>query len=429
MDIVFALEEWDSILDYHRPNASSKTWYLKEVQRVEIPKMLGRWCVFDENGAMHPKEVLKEFITPDYTHPVTYRTMSELGDDPFIYPIFVHAPEFFTNNRHIGLSCISEGYLDAIRRGRGLIVIFCIYEGFSGMVGSFGKDDFGIIEEWRINSKLPDKSIFYLSGNLLSEKIVKERGYGYEAKGVSNFEQWNRYEGGCVKFKPNSDKHLFLSYNRQLRSHRLLFALELLRSGLLFDGLVSLNHIDFDVEGATAGENLFFRENTPLTIETVDTLKYNLAVNITVSDHEQTFMSVVTETLVGEGTLFLSEKIWKPIMLGHPFMVYGNKGTLEHLRKLGYRTFDKWFDESYDTVPDHRQRCTMIVNELARLKTKSVDELKVMRDEMRAVCSHNQRLFRTICGETYAYRGKNKTINDTVNWLWSRMTQKGKKFI
>ena len=40
----------------------------------------------------------------------------------------------------------------------------------------------------------------------------------------------------------------------------------------------------------------------------------------------------VTESLVDDGTLFFSEKIWKPLMVGHPFLLYGNQYSLKYLR-------------------------------------------------------------------------------------------------
>ena len=32
----------------------------------------------------------------------------------------------------------------------------------------------------------------------------------------------------------------------------------------------------------------------------------------------------------------------------HPFIVYGNVGTLKELKRMGFRTFSPFIDESYD---------------------------------------------------------------------------------
>ena len=98
------------------------------------------------------------------------------------------------NNLDIGFSCISKNYIDDIRNGKSKILMFFIYEGYSGMKNN---EDFEIIEKWRLESSLPKNSIFYVCGNLLSEKIVIERNLGFEAKGVSHFEPWNKYKGNA----------------------------------------------------------------------------------------------------------------------------------------------------------------------------------------------------------------------------------------
>jgi hypothetical protein len=38
-DIIFSLEDWDTVLEYYRPNGSSKSWYLAEEGKLDIPKM------------------------------------------------------------------------------------------------------------------------------------------------------------------------------------------------------------------------------------------------------------------------------------------------------------------------------------------------------------------------------------------------------
>jgi hypothetical protein len=102
------------------------------------------------------------------------------------------------------------------------------------------------------------------------------------------------------------------------------------------------------------------KNNTPFIIDDRYDLNYNLAVNITKEDYEKTFVSVVTETLTLPNTLFFSEKIWKPIMVGHPFLLLGNQHSLRYLKDLGYKTFDKWFNEDYDSKFDSDTRARMI---------------------------------------------------------------------
>lgn len=46
----------------------------------------------------------------------------------------------------------------------------------------------------------------------------------------------------------------------------------------------------------------------------------------------------------------VSEKIFKPMMGYHPFMVFGSAHTLKYLHREGFETFENLFDETYDDV-------------------------------------------------------------------------------
>jgi hypothetical protein len=48
--------------------------------------------------------------------------------------------------------------------------------------------------------------------------------------------------------------------------------------------------------------------------------------------------------------VFLTEKTFRAIYMGVPFIICGNPGSLELLRMLGYKTFPSVFDEHYDKI-------------------------------------------------------------------------------
>jgi hypothetical protein len=422
--IICSLEDWDSIFDYYRPNGSSKTWYIKESKKLSIPHTWGEWNILTEHGEMFELEHLRYQTTPRICNIIQYTPKDELNGSPHIYMINIYTNTFFENNLDIGFSCISENYLDDIRNGKSKILLLFTYEGYSGMEGN---KDFEIIEEWRIKSNLPKNSIFYLCGNLLSENIIIERNLGFKAKGISYFEPWNKYRGDVMTFEPTDDKFLFLSYNRQYREHRIKFIIDLLEKNLIDKGLISFNKIHNVSHDMNDNVKDFLLNKTPLTIDTMPELKYNLAINITIEDFKRTFISVVTETLVDVGTLFFSEKIWKPIMVGHPFMVYGNEGSLKYLKSLGFKTFDKWIDESYDNEPDKDKRSELIVNELEKFSLKSLDELKKIREEMFEVCSYNYNYFKSYYFENYGEIDESKTIKEILINLWEEINENNKK--
>ena len=75
--------------------------------------------------------------------------------------------------------------------------------------------------------------------------------------------------------------------------------------------------------------------------------------------HYQSYWNIVLETHFDadqSGGTFLTEKTFKPIKYGQPFVIAGPPGSLEQLRRQGYRVFDHVLDNSYDQIIDNTQR-------------------------------------------------------------------------
>ena len=72
------------------------------------------------------------------------------------------------------------------------------------------------------------------------------------------------------------------------------------------------------------------------------------------------YLHLVTETTVIPG-VFITEKTWKPVAAGVPFLMFGNPGTMSFLKTLGVDTYDDVIDHAYyDNEPDWRIRLTKI---------------------------------------------------------------------
>ena len=99
--------------------------------------------------------------------------------------------------------------------------------------------------------------------------------------------------------------------------------------------------------------------------------------------------NVVTETIFYHDKLHLTEKIFKPIVSCQPFILVGAVNNLQYLKSYGFKTFDRWIDESYDSEKDPDKRIDMILIQLNKLNSLSMSELKRMQIEMREVLEHN----------------------------------------
>ena len=104
------------------------------------------------------------------------------------------------------------------------------------------------------------------------------------------------------------------------------------------------------------------------------------------------FLHVVNET-VWQDKIHFTEKVFKPIVLHQPFVVLQAPGSLEYLRSYGFRTFDDWWDESYDAIEDPAERMQAIADIVNAIGNKSLEELETMRIEMASVLEHNFRHF------------------------------------
>lgn len=106
------------------------------------------------------------------------------------------------------------------------------------------------------------------------------------------------------------------------------------------------------------------------------------------------YISVVSETenLIDPTTFYISEKTAKPLIVGHPFLVYGCQNFLKHLRELGFKTFSPWLDESYDDIADRFERADAIVNSLQKFCNLTDAEKQLVCFEMKSVTDHNRQL-------------------------------------
>ena len=109
--------------------------------------------------------------------------------------------------------------------------------------------------------------------------------------------------------------------------------------------------------------------------------------------YKSTFCSVTSETAVNINQMFFSEKTFKPIFNLQPFLLYGNQYSLKHLRELGYKTFDKWWDESYDNIADYRDRLKAMSKVMQDIATWSASEMYKITQEMEPTLVHNYYTF------------------------------------
>jgi len=135
-----------------------------------------------------------------------------------------------------------------------------------------------------------------------------------------------------------------------------------------------------------------FLRHCPIRLQ--ETVEYPILMNQhcnMYSQYRNFFVEIVCETSYVGNTFFPTEKIWRPIIMQTPFIVQGSQHFLHRLQKLGFKTFNQWWDEGYAEDPADWQPGE-IKKVIDRLAKKPADEIKKIYNEMLPTLEHNRQL-------------------------------------
>jgi hypothetical protein len=99
------------------------------------------------------------------------------------------------------------------------------------------------------------------------------------------------------------------------------------------------------------------------------------------------YFSLVTETVHDYPYSFRTEKIWKPIAIGHPWIVSANSGFYRDLRNMGFQTFTGIIDESFDQIDNNQDRLDRLIEVVTDLCQQ---DLVSFLDSCYNICKYNQ---------------------------------------
>lgn len=135
-------------------------------------------------------------------------------------------------------------------------------------------------------------------------------------------------------------------------------------------------HVDMfpDVNGMPKGE-------TPAL--------YNRVSNALSNYYFESFIDIINETRFAQPTANYSEKVYQAVQYMRPFIVVGPPKTLEYIRSMGFKTFNEFFDESYDDEFDHGERLAKIFTLINQLFGMTNIEQRELYDKMTSVLVHN----------------------------------------
>lgn len=208
--------------------------------------------------------------------------------------------------------------------------------------------------------------------------------------------------------KEQKKDYHFLCFNRITKIHRVVMFGELMNNDLLKNKSIATlaaaeinnKHHFYNLIQNELGEHYrhsksklldfyFNYDSTKSHVFDCDDLYNNKAANLNIEAHTKTFVNIITESLVNPEVIFFSEKTFKPMICAQPFIMIGNPHSLRKLKELGFMTFDRWWDESYDEEFDFTSRMDKIVTILEEISTWDMEKCYKITQEMEEVFIHN----------------------------------------
>jgi len=370
-------------------------------------------------------------------------------DQNFLYSVLLHHNNDLAAKH---LDIIPEYILEEVRNKKCKLILDNVLEGHN--IENFLKLLYFSIRKL----KLPANQIFYVTNNLVAEDIhkiylednhisnsINVVSFMYNVFDAHNLMQRFLYHNPIIKganyrvddpyrykalpeivdiskeieYKKNNltkIKH-FLKINRTNREERNVFMLFLNHHKLIDKSLISFP--DFPEE------YVYPQEVTHLTYkENIDSLNNQLPFDIDETDrsnhgpagfglnefdadlpfnpihYKNSFVSIVMCAFpFVPNACHLHSSTFNPIYCGHPVIQFGPFKHLDELKKRGFKTFNKWWDESYDDIEDPWQRLLAIMDITLQLSKKTTKEMLEMYIDMQGVLQHNSNLIKKFNGK------------------------------
>jgi len=110
-------------------------------------------------------------------------------------------------------------------------------------------------------------------------------------------------------------------------------------------------------------------------------------------DYNNCWFDIVLETLYDDPRLHLTEKALRPIACGKPFILVATAGSLNYLRRYGFKTFGDYIDESYDLEVDAIKRLDKIIKTMQDIAGLTPTNKLKLQQQLRQVADYNKQHF------------------------------------
>lgn len=203
-------------------------------------------------------------------------------------------------------------------------------------------------------------------------------------------QDWFRYARSDLELRyPKTFNKTFLVYARAWtgsRQYRLEFLQDIKSQQLHKDAVINFSAWDQGQHFSTVVDDhdldSCFAKNTAPSSASAD---------YSSEDYKNCAIELVLETIYETSRIHLTEKTCRPLACGKPFILAAGPGSLQTLKRYGFKTFSPLIDESYDLETDLDTRRSMIIKEIARLS--ALPKSSPVWEELHNIAAENKQRF------------------------------------
>lgn len=326
---------------------------------------------------------------------------------------------------HHGMAFLTPDIVERVNAGKLKILIVFVYETFDAGIS---------MREWfwnfgnimtRVGIKR-ERSIVFLTSTQVAHKLHEDNRCEFLYYPWFEFDIQASFKSHQIAIPTvNFDikDKLFINLNLTTRQHRFLMVMYLYYKKLINHGYVSwrnpatrsnwneiLTDNGFEAWGlgfrgqlsSPVGAPFYyfittFKKLPEMRLDDVDLTKeatFNKSWVGASEYYEKAWVDLVSETHCElYGDVFLTEKTFKPMAFGLPFIYNASQWHLKEVKKLGYQSFPELFNESYDAMPSSLEKIIKIGDEISLLCIDPNKQTVLKSPAVKEKILYNQDLF------------------------------------
>ena len=245
------------------------------------------------------------------------------------------------------------------------------------IVINFSSEQWNNFEDWVCEQLLQTDLNFLLLTYDADKHQKYSRMFYYPYWYQNSKEFWAPRYPNCISVNKNKNYYLGC-FNGNARTHRIANFLKLKKQPywnkicVSFHSELSSRPDEFELLDNEITE---WEQIQPTLSQKTKQFASDKYVDVNSAQLVDSYLHLVTETTVLP-SVYISEKTWKPVSTAVPFVVWGNPGTMNLLKRLGVDTYDDVIDHKYyDAEKDARLRLDKLHEVIDDLVSQGVDKI------------------------------------------------------